>query len=493
MVFTDDAFLFGFLPLALLLFHGIRKALGGSAALCAMIGISAVFYAWWNPPYLALLAGSLTFNFAVARRLHDKPSSALLIGAVAVNLALLGYFKYRNFFLENAAALMGEQLTLGAIFIPLAISFYTFEQIALLVDVQDGKAGKPAFEDFATYVVLFPHLIAGPIVLFREMGPQFEKLRRGDFPDLSLFGPGLVVFLFGLFKKVAIADNLAPYVDTAFAAPSLTLLEAWAAAIGYGLQLYFDFSGYSDMAVGLALMLGFVLPINFDTPYRATSMIDFWKRWHITMTRFFTMYVYAPLAMFFSRYAMGRDWSGVRGFALMVAAPTIITFLLSGLWHGAGWTFVIFGLVNGLGLIVNHAWKQTKLPALPGWLGWALTMLVVIVSFVYFRSESLEQAHHLLAVMVSPQALVLPNWLSAQAAGMGLPWDTLALFSSGTFTLKMAGWMAVAGLLSVSLPNWSKTWPKLDPSVRLAGAAAAMLFLVGSWLGEPRSFIYFQF
>lgn len=493
MVFTDEAFLFVFLPLALLLFHGIRKALGGSVSLWAMIGISAVFYAWWNPPYLALLAGSLAFNFAVACRLQDKPSPALLIGAVAVNLAVLGYFKYRNFFLENAAALMGEELTLGGILIPLAISFYTFEQIALLVDVQDGKVGKPAFEDFANYVLLFPHLIAGPIVLFREMGPQFQRLRLGSFPGLSLFGPGLMVFLLGLFKKVAIADNLAPYVDTAFAASSLTLLEAWAAAIGYGLQLYFDFSGYSDMAVGLGLMLGFVLPINFETPYRATSMIDFWRRWHITMTRFFTMYVYAPLAMSFSRYAMERDWVGVRSFALMVAVPTIITFLLSGLWHGAGWTFVMFGLVNGLGLIVNHAWKQTKQPALPGWLGWALTMLVVIVSFVYFRSESLEQAHHLLAVMVSPQALVLPNWLSNVATRIGLPWDTLALFSAGTFTLKMAGWMAAAALLSVSLPNWSKTWPKLDPSMRLAGAAAAMLSLVGTWLSEPRTFIYFQF
>lgn len=494
MVFTDPLFLFVFLPLALLAFHGVRLLIGGTAALSVAVLASLVFYGWWNPPYLLLLGGSVAFNYWMAVRLAAKPCGKRLALAVGVNLALLGYFKYRNFFVENLGLLTGNEWSLGAVFVPLAISFYTFEQIALLVDIADGQSERPKFLDFALYVVLFPHLIAGPIVLFRELDHQFAKLRGGGFAGLAHFGPGLVVFLTGLFKKVALADNLAPYVDTAFAkAHTLSLVEAWTAALGYGLQLYFDFSGYSEMAVGLGLMLGFVLPINFDTPYRATSMIDFWKRWHMTMTRFFTLYVYSPLALAWGRLAMERGLGRWRAFGVAVVAPTMVTFLLSGLWHGAGWNYVLFGAVNGVGLVVNHAWKQAKLPKLPWGLGWLLTMALVAVSFVYFRAVSLDQAHAILGAMVSPSAFLLPNWLAGLADRLHLPWTTLSLFSSGTFTLKMAGWMAVMGVLSVTLPNWSKTWAKLRPGWRLAFVAAAMVWLVGTWLGEPRTFIYFQF
>lgn len=493
MVFTDPLFLFGFLPLVLLAFHATRLLVSGQAALVVIIGASLVFYGWWNPPYLLLLAGSVAFNYRMAVRLADNPSGKRLALAIAVNLCLLGYFKYRGFFLENAGLLVGEDWSLGAVFVPLAISFYTFEQIALLVDIADGKSKRPRFLDFALYVVLFPHLIAGPIVLFRELDHQFAKLRDGGFAGLTHFGPGMVVFIAGLFKKVALADNLAPYVDTAFTGHSLSMLEAWAAAIGYGLQLYFDFSGYSDMAVGLGLMLGFALPINFDTPYRAVSMLDFWKRWHMTMTRFFTLYVYSPLALSWGRAAMVRDFGRWKTFAMAVLAPTMVTFLLSGLWHGAGWNYVMFGAVNGIGLVGNHAWRQAKLPSPPRLLGWAMTMALVAVSFVYFRSGSLDQAHQILAAMVSPSAFILPNWLSAQADALHLPWTTLVVFSSGTFTAKMGLWIMVLGILSVTMPNWSKHWPKLQPRTRLALATAAMVWLVGTWLGEPRTFIYFQF
>lgn len=494
MVFTDPLFLFGFLPLTLLAFHGARWLAGGRAALGTAVFASLVFYGWWNPPYLLLLGGSLAFNYLMAVRLADRPGGGKLALAVGGNLALLGYFKYRGFFLENVGWLTGHDWSLGHVFVPLAISFYTFEQIALLVDIADGKAKRPRLLDFTLYVVLFPHLIAGPIVLFRELDHQFAKLREGGFAGLEYFGPGLVVFLAGLFKKVALADNLAPYVDTAFqTSQTLSMLEAWAAALGYGLQLYFDFSGYSDMAVGLGLMLGFVLPINFDTPYRAVSMLDFWKRWHMTMTRFFMLYVYSPLALAWGRMAMERGYGRWKTFSVAVMAPTLATFLLSGLWHGAGWTYVMFGLVNAIGLVANHAWRQAKLPRPHFLLGWAMTMAVVAVSFVYFRSQSLEQAHTILAAMVSPSAFILPNWLSGVADSLGIAWTTLPLFSSGTFTAKMGAWMAVLGVLSVAMPNWSKSWSKLQPRWRLALVTAGMVWLIGTWLGEPRSFIYFQF
>ncbi len=455
---------------------------------------SLVFYGWWSPLYLLLLAGTIVFNYWMAVRIAEDRSSGLLAFAVCVNLLLLGYFKYRNFFLENAGLLLGHDWSLGAVFIPLGISFYTFEQIALLVDIGDGRAAKPKFLDFVLYVALFPHLIAGPIVLFRELDHQFEKLRRGAFAGLQYFGPGLVVFIFGLFKKVVIADNLAVYVNYGFNPQfTLTMLEAWAAAVGFGLQLYFDFSGYSDMAVGLALMLGFELPINFDTPYRATSMIDFWKRWHMTMTRFFMMYVYSPIALAWGRVAMERGMGNWQTFCLAVAAPILATFLTSGLWHGAGWTFVMFGLVNGIGLVVNHAWRQARLPVLPGAIGWLMTMITVTVSFVYFRAADITQAHTMLAAMVSPSKLIMPNWLSGWADRYGLPWDTLILFNSGTFTAKMAAMLLVAAILSVLLPNWAKTWPTMVPRIRLAAATAAMVWLVGNWLGVSRTFIYFQF
>jgi D-alanyl-lipoteichoic acid acyltransferase DltB (MBOAT superfamily) len=483
-----------FLPLAVAAFHAARAFVGGRQALAVAVLASLFFYGWWNPPYLFLLGGMIAFNYWMAIRLAQNPSGRRSAAAVSVNLLVLGYFKYRNFFLENAGAVLGHDWSLGAIFVPLGISFYTFEQIALLVDIGDGRAKRPKFLDFVLYVTLFPHLIAGPIVLFRELDHQFEKLRVGGFVGLRLFGPGLVVFTLGLFKKVVIADNLAPYVIVGFGHyHALTMAEAWAAAVGFGLQLYFDFSGYSDMAVGLALMLGFELPINFDTPYRAVSMIDFWKRWHMTMTRFFMMYVYSPIALAWGRSAMNRGMGRWRTFSVAVAAPILVTFLISGLWHGAGWTFVMFGLVNGIGLVTNHAWRQAKLPPLPGVAGWLMTMITVTVSFVYFRAADMTQANDMLAAMVSPSTLAVPNWLSGWADRHALPWAVLGLFSSGAFTAQMAALLAVAAALSVILPNWSKTWSRLVPGARLAVATAAMMYMVGSWLGEPRTFIYFQF
>lgn len=494
MLFSGHAFLLGFLPLTLIAFHLSRIKLGGRAALGVLVVASLIFYGWWNPPYLLLLGGSMAVNFFFVRAIAAGARWPALPLGVLANLAVLGYFKYRNFFLENLGYLIDQRWDLEPIFIPLAISFFTFQQIALLFDVRDGKAARPDALNFGAFVALYPQLIAGPIVLYREMADQFTALRAGTGNGLALLGPGVVVFSVGLFKKVVLADSIGPFADTAFGSvETLTFLEAWAGAMAYSLQLYFDFSGYSDMAVGLGLMLGLWLPFNFDTPFRATSMVDFWKRWHITMTRFFMTYLYTPIALALTRRSMGWGLSGAPEFLLAVAIPIALTFLLSGLWHGAAWTFVAFGAVNAVGLVANHAWRKAKIGRLPRVLGWGLTMITVIVSFVYFRADTLADAHHMLRLMASPWTLVLPNWLSGPADAMDIDWRTLSFFASGSYTVKLAVWIVVLGALSLLIPNIARKDSVIPTGWTAAFATAAMIWLSLALLDRPQAFIYFQF
>lgn len=499
MLFSSAEFLFWFLPSSLLAFHFARTQWGGRAAMGTAVAASLFFYGWWNPPYLALILTSVGVNFLWTRSLVQRPGLAKLLVALAFNLGLLGYFKYRNFFLENVDFLVSGNAdaigSLGSIFIPLGISFYTFQQIALLIDAHDEAVEvPPSLLEYSQFILFFPQLIAGPIVLYRELAQQFSNLEENHGAGLSLFGPGVAVFALGLFKKICLADGIASFANTAFAAhETITLLEAWAGTSAYALQLYFDFSGYSDMAVGLGLMFGFRLPLNFDTPYRARNMIDFWKRWHMTMTRFFMMYLYNPLALSLSRYGLARFRHGGVIFIITVAVPTLATFLLSGLWHGAGWTFVAFGAVNGIGLIANHAWKGLKGPKLPFVLAWSLTILTVLVSFVYFRADSLTAAHNMLSAMFSPSAFILPNWLEGVAHQLGLEWRTLSMLSTGTYAVKCFFWVVGLAILSVRMPNWAKTYDDLKPTWSLAFVVAFMGFWAIGWLDQPQTFLYFQF
>ena len=494
MLFNDPLFLFLFLPIVVFLFHLIRRTIGGEASMLLIVIASIFFYGWWNPPYLMLLLGSVLFNYAVTHQLLKKPSKLLLTVGIFINMAILGYFKYRNFFMENIGLLLGESWQFEEIFIPLAISFFTFQQVALLIDAQDGQIKRVKFLDFATFVILFPQLIAGPIVLYREMDKQLQSLRKDGGVGLSLFGLGIVTFILGLFKKVALADGIAPFADSVFGvADQLTMLEAWGGVIAYTLQLYFDFSGYSDMAVGLGMMFGLLLPINFNLPYRATSMIDFWKRWHITMTRFFMMYLYSPISLSIMRKSILNDWSKHKQFLLAIVMPIVITFLASGLWHGAAWTFVIFGAVNAFGLIVNHAWREWKLPKPHTFFGWLLTMLTVMISFVYFRADNIANANIIILAMVNPESFVLPNWLSYYADYFGISWYTLSVFSSGTYTVRMVGWIIVLVLFSLMLKNKPLHLNKIQPTIGLAISSSVMLWMALGWLDEPSTFIYFQF
>ncbi len=494
MLFTDPKFLFVFLPLALGLFYLVRRYGGGKFAIWFLLLASGVFYGYWSVKYLALLLGQVLVNYMFARRLNRSHSNTLMWVAIGFNLLLLGYFKYRNFFLENLSLVTGHSFHLAALFIPLGISFHTFQQITYLTDVAEDEDDVPPLPQYILFVMFFPQLIAGPIVLHNQIAGQLSAVAANKRPNALSFGPGFALFCFGLFKKVCIADNLANFVDTAFVWPQhLQCLEAWCAAAGFCLQLFFDFSGYSDMAIGLGLMFGFLLPFNFNNPLASRSITDFWNRWHITMTRFFTMYVYSPLALAANRAIDGRNVGPVPAFARCIAIPTLITFLAAGLWHGAGWTFVVFGLVHGVALTINRAWREAKMPKLPMVFAWLLTMIVVLIGNVFFRSQNLTQALSMLKSMFLPGQFSLPLWAEGVATRIGLPVQFYQVFQAANFTAHYVGLLLLLAPLAILLPNPSVQPTKTNPSYRTAFAVAAMLWLTMGWIGEPRTFLYFQF
>lgn len=415
MLFNSFQFIFVFLPVVLGGFYFFTQQGKRDAGLYWLVVASLFFYGWWRPVYLWLIIGSVLFNYSIGHLLTQKTLArhwrklALVIG-ISVNLASIGYFKYANFFVGNLNAVLGVNYHLDNILLPLAISFFTFQQIAYLVDAWRGETEEHSFRNYALFVTFFPQLIAGPIVHHKEMLPQFMQPDANRFSSHNLV-VGLTIFTFGLFKKVVLADGVAPYADSVFALANtgepVYFLEAWTGAIAYTLQLYFDFSGYSDMAIGIARMFGITLPVNFNSPYKALNIIDFWRRWHITLSRFLRDYLYFPLGG-------NRKGPTRRHVNLMT------TMLLGGLWHGAGWTFVIWGGLHGLYLVINHAWRGLRQrlgqdidrSTLPGrTAARTLTLLCVIVAWVYFRAENLHSAHQILAGMAGVNGISLPaSW-----------------------------------------------------------------------------------
>ncbi len=395
MLFNSYPFLFLFLPVVWFGFQKLRNAGRFDQSILWLVFASLFFYGWWNPIYLFLLIGSVIFNFGLgtlftlfASRSKAQRRSLLVLG-VSVNLGLLGYFKYANFFIDTANRLLNSDTALPSIILPLAISFFTFQQIAYLVDRYHNRIPDHHFLHFTLYVIFFPQLIAGPIVRPGEILSQYsDRSRRGVLPEnISV---GLTLFIIGLFKKVVLADHLALFATPVFALAQEGLVptasHAWMGSLAYTFQLYFDFSGYSDMALGLAHLFGFRLPLNFNSPYKANSIIEFWRRWHITLSRFMLDYLYIPL---------GGNKSGParRNVNLM------ITMLLGGLWHGAQWTFVAWGAFHGLLLAINHSWQilsnrwnvpRTSLSYRA--LARSLTFLMLVLAWVLFRAESFSAA-----------------------------------------------------------------------------------------------------
>lgn len=473
MLFNSYEFLFLFLPLTLVGFFLVAR-FGHEMAIGWLVVASLFFYAWWNPVYLVLILLSMGVNFAFGELLsstHRQGNTAkgriLLALGVALNLSTLAYFKYAGFLVDNFNLLAGSTVDIGNIVLPLAISFFTFQQIAYLVDAHKGITQEYSFSHYALFVTFFPQLIAGPIVHHREMLPQFMR-DEALHPRLENISIGMAIFAIGLCKKTVLADSAAQYATPVFQAASagetLTLFEAWGGALSYTMQLYFDFSGYSDMAIGAARLFGICLPLNFHSPYKATSIIEFWRRWHMTLSRFLRDYVYI---------ALGGNRSGKAKRYINLMA----TMLLGGLWHGAGWTFVAWGGLHGFYLVVNHAWSRLSkrlwptglLPRPVGKaLAWLITFLAVVVGWVFFRATDFDGAIAMLAGMAGLNGIALPNGVALRLGGL---WDLLSEFGVTTYlgggSVFIFTWLWLAFLLPVALllPNTQQIMVRFEPAL----------------------------
>lgn len=473
MLFNSYEFLFAFLPITVLLYFVFARR-GRESAIGWLVVASLFFYGWWNPAYLMLLIASMLVNYTIGRRLSRLPArkgitgTIWLLGGIGLNLALIGYFKYANFAVNTFNALASTDFHLGQIVLPLAISFFTFQQIAYLVDARQGITKEYSFSHYALFVTFFPQLIAGPIVHHRDMLPQFMR-ETAMRPNTGDFAIGLTIFVIGLFKKTVLADGVAQYASPMFDAAArgepLSLFVAWGGTLAYTLQLYFDFSGYSDMAIGAARIFGIRLPLNFHSPYRATSIIEFWRRWHMTLSQFLRDYLYIALG-------------GNRGSTFMRYRNLLITMLLGGLWHGAGWTFVIWGGLHGIYLILNHLWrtllKKARVSnALGGTMparfaGWSLTFLAVVVGWVFFRAPDIEAAFRILAGMAGFSGVALPN---AIAARLGEMWSVLSGLGVSTFLgggsefLQTWIWIVVLMPVALFMPNTQQIMQTAEPTL----------------------------
>jgi alginate O-acetyltransferase complex protein AlgI len=412
MLFNSEAFIFVFLPATLAGFYLLNRPATRRLAVGWLVLASAVFYAWFSVKYLLVLALLIIFNFIYGAKLARAHAAGrqnpleLAVG-LAVNLAILAYFKYTNFVIFNLNVAFNTHFVLQNIILPIGISFFTFQKIAYLVDCYRGEAEEYNFLDFSLFVMFFPQLIAGPIVHHKEFIPQLRG-RIGAGVSATDMAAGLTLFTFGLLKKTLIADPLAGWSDQMFAiakaGQAQNLLESWTAALAFTFQIYFDFSGYTDMALGLALMVGIRLPLNFNSPYKALSIIEFWRCWHMTLSRFLRDYIYIPLGG-------NRRGSSRRYINLMT------TMLIGGLWHGAAWTFVVWGGLHGLYLIVNHGWQNLRSRfgltrtsnAATRWAARVVTFVAVVLAWVFFRAETFGSAATLLQGMLGLHGISQPN------------------------------------------------------------------------------------
>jgi alginate O-acetyltransferase complex protein AlgI len=495
MLFNSHEFIFGFLPFALGGFWILGALNRSYAALVWLLLASIFFYASWRLTDLWVLLASLAFNYTFSRAIVRRraaganPKGYLVVG-IALNLLLLGYFKYSIFLIQNVNSITGENWTIQAILLPLGISFFTFQQIAFIIEAARGEFDEPHLLRYSTVVTFFPHLIAGPIINYNDVISQFK--RPGAFsPDARLIAMGVSIFVFGLAKKVLLADTVAGRADWTFDAAlrgeRLSFLDAWIGALSYTLQLYFDFSGYSDMAIGLALLFGIRLPINFNSPYKAHNIVEFWRCWHITLSCFLRDYLYIPLG-------------GNRRGPIRSGCNLMITMLLGGLWHGAGWTFICWGAVHGLYILMHRLWIEVKrriglnAPLLFGPLmSRALTFVCVVVAWVFFRAASIDSAFAVLGAMFPFNQLSL----SAQNWGTefddGFLWKAiLPMLLVVFFAPNTQEWVGY-GPHPERIPAGRKWMHALSIKPVHAMAMACLLFVVLSRMHKMTVFLYFNF
>jgi D-alanyl-lipoteichoic acid acyltransferase DltB (MBOAT superfamily) len=489
--FNSYEFIFLFLPVTLAGYFLLGRFSRGWALRWIAL-TSLAFYAWWRPVNVIIILPSVLVNYTLGRlllRLRERDkrmAQGVLVAGIIFNVVFLGYFKYTNFLAGVANDVAGTSFVLERIILPLGISFITFQKIAFLVDVHAGRIDAFTFEDYCLFVLFFPQLISGPIVHYRELMPQFQRVTaRFDREDIAI---GLTLFGFGLAKKVFLADSIAPFVtplyDRAAAGDPLSLLPSWLGAVGFTLQVYFDFSGYTDMALGLARFFGVRLPPNFDSPLRATSIIDFWLRWHMTLTRFLTAYVYNPLTLALTRrrVASGRPplsagRASVGGFVALLMVPTIITMLLSGFWHGAGYLFILWGLLHGMYLCVNHAWRmlaprkwrETRADgAMVKPIGFLLTFVGVVVGMVLFRSSTVAAALEMLRGMVGQNGMDLPTSIFARLGPLAALAGRLGVTAGPEVGVPLIGllkWTLLLGFIALACPNTLQLLSHFEPAL----------------------------
>jgi alginate O-acetyltransferase complex protein AlgI len=505
MLFNSLPFIFGFFPITVVVFFALSHNSRCLAGLW-LAAASLFFYGWWDPRFVPLLVGSVAFNYAAGHLINNEvrkpaPNNARLFVtfAIAVDLLVLAYFKYVGFFARIVAPMFGAHWNVGSVVLPLGISFFTFTQIAFLVDAYKRKVRDINAIQYLLFVTYFPHLIAGPILHHSQMMPQFADRRTYQI-DWTNIAAGLTIFTFGLAKKVLIADALATIATPIFFGAQQELrpplFEAWAGAMAYTLQLYFDFSGYSDMAIGLSLFFNVRLPLNFNSPYKSRNIVDFWRRWHMTLSAFLRDYLYIPLGG--SRKGRARRYINL-----------MVTMLLGGLWHGAGWTFVAWGGLHGIYLVINHAfsalrqqigWQDGRFGRLGSCTATALTFASVVIAWVFFRAESFSTASNMLRGMFGAFGFV----------GEGVAFPVTGQSARNAVAVIVAG-LGVASLMpntqefmrsvavttdSVAHPNGFVKRFAWNPIRWWAWTSAGLLFARCLWALSPANvseFLYYQF
>jgi len=530
MLFNSYIFIFLFLPIVLSVFAFIGKFGHHRAAISWLVISSLFFYGWWNPSYLGLILFSIIFNYTIGVALLKIRKKLFLFFGIAGNILLLGYFKYANFFLDNLNYVFDNNIILDQIILPLAISFFTFQQITYLVDAFNGETEEYDFLHYCLFVLFFPQLIAGPIVHHKDMMPQFENktIFKIKYRNLVI---GSLIFFIGLFKKTVFADTLAIYATPVFTASGigmeLTFFESWIGAIAYTFQLYFDFSGYSDMAIGVARMFGIILPINFFSPYKANNIADFWRRWHITLSNFIKDYLYYPINLFMTRYAIIKNINSFSRFIVTIVVPMFFVWFATGLWHGAGWTFVLWGLIHGVYLIIFRLWIDIKSHFRwtcdkPSFASMAIsrmiTFIAVILSFVMFRSENIDGAISMYQSMFGFYGISIPVSFEEKFEVLGEMPKIVGIVYNGMFynglLTESPGNAILLILVSLILvwftPNVIE-WFRLDsPALKIGGLLkkggmhwkqntvfTIVIILVSSaalmFIQRESEFLYFQF
>jgi D-alanyl-lipoteichoic acid acyltransferase DltB (MBOAT superfamily) len=486
LLFNSYEYIFIFLPLTFFIYFYLNKKRLIAGAKGFLVFASLFFYSYWNILYLPLILGSMLFNFIIGNSLSKKEirvskKTLLTIGVVG-NIALLGYFKYTDFFIDNLNYwIFVEDIPNLNLALPLAISFFTFQQIAYLVDSYRGETKEYDFLNYAVFVTFFPQLIAGPIVHHKEMMPQFAS-KWNLVKNYKNIATGLFIFSIGLFKKVVIADTFAKWANAGFDNDvALTFFEAWATSLSYTFQLYFDFSGYTDMAIGAALLFNIKLPINFNSPYKATDIQDFWRRWHITLSRFLRDYVYIPLG-------------GNRRSEIRVYANLFTTFLIGGIWHGAGWTFVLWGALHGVAMIVHRAWQKIGF-ILNTIIAWFITFNFINLTWVFFRAESFEDALRVIKGMLGLKGVgFTQKWMERVDMFTTLGFSTIAENSvNSNFKEQMLYWIVGAILLVVFAKNSNEVGERFKPNNIYAFFAIALIVISLLKFTQISQFLYFNF